>query len=50
MVHNEHGTRHPLRVCRVPFVTSSGEMSNFLIEDLELVLKLETIEKYEVPH
>ncbi len=26
------------------FVTSSGEMSNFLIEDLERVLQLETLE------
>lgn len=26
------------------FVTSSGETSNFLIEDLERVLQLETIE------
>jgi len=26
------------------FVTSSGEMSNFLMEDLELVLQLETLE------
>lgn len=25
-------------------VTSSGEMSNFLIEDLELVLQLDTLE------
>jgi hypothetical protein len=30
------------------FVTSSGETSNFLIEDLERVLQLEMIEKYEV--
>jgi hypothetical protein len=30
---------------RVPFVTSSGEMSNFLMEGLERVLQLETIEK-----
>ncbi|WP_430402895.1 hypothetical protein [Fluviicola sp.] len=33
---------------RVPFVTSSGEMSNFLMEDLELVLQFETIDKCEV--
>jgi hypothetical protein len=26
------------------YVTSSGEMSNFLMEDLELVLQLETLE------
>ncbi len=27
-------------------VTSSGEMSNFLMEDLKRVLQLETIEKH----
>jgi len=29
-------------------VTSSGETSNFLMEDLERVLQLEMIEKHEV--
>jgi hypothetical protein len=29
-------------------VTSSGETYNFLMEDLERVLQLEMIEKYEV--
>jgi len=28
-----------------PFLTPRGEMSNFLIEDLERVLQLETIKK-----
>ena len=30
------------------FVTSSGEISNFLMENLERVLQLETIEKLEI--
>lgn len=29
-------------------VTPTGEISNFLMEDLEWVLQLEMIEKYEV--
>lgn len=29
---------------RIPLVTSSGETSNFLMEDLERVLQLETLE------
>jgi len=32
------------KINRIPFVTSSGEISNFLIEDLERVLQLEHLD------
>jgi hypothetical protein len=37
IAHNEHRTRHPLRICPGFFVILIGEVSNFLVGDLKLL-------------
>jgi hypothetical protein len=45
---NEKKEKHHFRDAFLFVVTSSGEMTNFLMEDLERVLQFETIDKCEV--